>query len=106
MRSALASMNQAETSLPWAAAIASPASLKACQTVAWQVAFLVISQDPVRYRLIMIPAVLEKAAFAVAAPVLFAQQRVSGIVLGFGGVDLVFGVLFFAAFRRTPAGID
>src|SRR3954468_4506604 len=49
-------------------------------TVAWQVAFLVIAQDPVRYRLMMLPAVLEKAGFAVASPVLFAQHRVSGVV--------------------------
>jgi hypothetical protein len=70
-------------------------------TVAWQVAFLVISLDPIRYRLMMIPAILEKAAFAIAAPVLFAQQRVSGVVLGFGILDLVLGMLFIEAFRRT-----
>lgn len=69
--------------------------------VAWQVAFLIIALDPVRYRPMMIPAILEKAAFAIAAPLLFAQQRISGIVLGFGIVDLVWGILFAVAFRRT-----
>ena len=71
--------------------------------VAWQVAFLVIAQDPVRFRPMMIPAILEKAGFAIAAPVLFAQQRVSGVVLGFGIADLVLGILFVASFWRTPS---
>jgi hypothetical protein len=70
--------------------------------VAWQVAFLVIAQDPVRYRPMMIPAILEKAGFAIAAPVLFAQQRISGVVLSFGMIDLALGILFVAAYRRTP----
>ena len=69
--------------------------------VAWQVAFLVIAQDPVRYRPMMIPAILEKAGFAIAAPVLFAQQRISGVVLGFGILDLMWGILFVVAFCRT-----
>jgi hypothetical protein len=74
-------------------------------TVAWQLAFLVIARDPVRYRLMMLPAVLEKAGFAIAAPVLFAQHRVSAVVLGFGTIDLVLGILFVAAFLRTPPGV-
>jgi hypothetical protein len=69
--------------------------------VAWQVAFLVIAQDPIRYRPIMIPAILEKDGFAIAAPVLFALHRASGVVLGFGTMDLVLGILFLAAFRQT-----
>ena len=72
--------------------------------VAWQVAFLVVAQDPVRYRLLMLPAVLEKAAFGIAAPVLFAQQRVHAAVLTFGLIDLLWGILFLAAFRRTRHG--
>jgi len=70
--------------------------------VAWQVAFLLIGQDPVRFRPMMIPAVLEKAGFGIAAPVLFAQHRISGVVFGFGMIDLGLGTLFVAAYRRTP----
>ena len=40
--------------------------------VAWQLAFLVISLDPARYRLLMLPAIVEKATFAIATAVLFA----------------------------------
>lgn len=69
--------------------------------VAWQVLFLLIAKDPVRYRAMMIPAVLEKASFGVAALVLFLLQRVSPVMLGFGIVDLIFGALFVLAYAKT-----
>ena len=68
--------------------------------LAWQVAFVLIAQDPARYRLFMIPAVLEKATFGIAVLVLFAQERVLGTILAAGIVDLVWGVLFIAAYLR------
>lgn len=70
--------------------------------LAWQIAFLIISRDPVRYRLMMIPGMLEKAAFGVAALVLYAQGRLPQIMLAAGILDLVFGVLFIVAFVKTP----
>lgn len=71
-------------------------------TLAWQIAFLMISINPVRYRLLMIAAVIEKLSFATALAVLFGQGRVATLLLWFGGVDLLLAVLFFAAFLRTP----
>ncbi len=68
--------------------------------LAWQAAFWVISKDPVRFRPLMIPAVLEKATFGIAIVVLFFQSRVSGMVLGFGAVDLLLGTLFLFAWLR------
>jgi hypothetical protein len=49
--------------------------------VAWQVAFLFIGYDPVRCRPLMIPSILEKVSFAGAAAVLFAVNRIPGILL-------------------------
>ena len=70
--------------------------------IAWQVAFLVISRDPARYRpLMLVAAILQKAPFAIAVPILFAQGRTSGVVLGFASVDLALGVLFAVAYWRT-----
>lgn len=69
--------------------------------LAWQLVFLLVGRDPVRYRLIMIPSVLEKAAFGLATVALYVQGRVAGAVLGAGVVDLGLGVLFAAAFRAT-----
>jgi hypothetical protein len=64
---------------------------------AWQVAFLIISRDPVRYRPIMLAGIVEKASFGLAAIALYLQQRLPGQMLAFGLIDLVWGVLFVAA---------
>jgi hypothetical protein len=71
--------------------------------LAWQVVFLVLASDPVRYRPLMPAAVLEKATFGVAVVVLYARQRVATVNLVFAGVDLVLGALFLVAYFRTPA---
>jgi len=70
-------------------------------TLVYQIIFLMISREPVRYRPLMVVSVLEKLAWGVAAIVLFQQQRVSGMTLGFGGIDLLFGALFIVAFFLT-----
>ena len=71
-------------------------------TLAWQFMFLVIASDPVRYRRAMLPALVEKASFAVAAPLLYAAGRVHGVVVGFAATDAVWLVLFTIAYLRTP----
>jgi hypothetical protein len=63
-----------------------------------------IAREPARYRPLMLASVLEKLAWGVAAIVLFQQQRVSGMTLGFGGIDLLLGALFVVAFFLTPRG--
>ena len=73
--------------------------------LAFQVAFLVLSRDPVRYRGMMIPSILEKVGFAVAMPILFLQHRIPAAVFGFSMVDLLFAVLFIAAYVKT-AGVE
>lgn len=68
---------------------------------AWQAAFLIIARDPVRYRLMMLPGILEKLGFGVAAIVLYAQGRLATQMLAAGMGDLVFAVLFWAAYWMT-----
>lgn len=70
--------------------------------LAWQLMFLVIGIDPVRYRLAMIPAMLEKLGFVAAVPVLVAQQRLSATWLALAAPDALWLVLFAVAFWRTP----
>jgi len=70
--------------------------------LAWQVLFFIIARDPVRFRPAMIPAMLEKVAFGIAAIVLFAGGRLATAVLGAGLLDLVFAMLFVFAYRMTP----
>ncbi len=69
--------------------------------LAWQVAFLIIARDPLRYRALMWPAILEKVAFGSAAIVLFAQRRLALPTLAAGFIDLAFAGLFFVAIRST-----
>ena len=71
--------------------------------LAWQVAFLVIALDPPRYRLMMLPAMIEKFSFAAAAIALFAIGRLYDGMLVAGLIDLMLGVLFVAAFWRCRA---
>ena len=66
--------------------------------LAWQLVFLLIARDVERYRPLMLIAVLEKLAFGVPVLILYARGRVNAIVLSFGLIDLVLGVLFVAAF--------
>lgn len=69
--------------------------------VAFQVVFLVIATDPVRYRPMMIPSILEKAGFAIAMPILYFQHRIPGLVLFFSQIDLVLGILFSVSYVKT-----
>lgn len=70
--------------------------------LAWQVAFLIIGQDPIRYRPLMIATWLEKFTFAGAALVLFLQQRIPQVIAGAAAFDCLLGVLFVVAWWKTP----
>ena len=70
-------------------------------TVAWQIAFLIISQNPERYRPLMIATVVEKYTWAVATLLLYNQGRIAGAVLVTGLIDLILGTLFVVAFKKT-----
>jgi len=70
-------------------------------TLAWQILFLLLSRDPMRFRPLMLPTVLEKAAYVAAALVLFAGSRMAAGLMGSVGIDAVLGVLFLVAYVRT-----
>ena len=69
--------------------------------LAWQIAFFVISRDPIRLRPMMIPSILEKLLYGGALTALFLQRRLHAQDLAFGFIDLLFGALFAAAFFKT-----
>ncbi|HEY7546256.1 MAG TPA: hypothetical protein VID27_15305 [Blastocatellia bacterium] len=69
--------------------------------VAWQVLFLLLARDPRRYRLMMIPSILEKIGFGIAGPVLYFQQRLALPTLVFSLIDLLWAALFAAAYLKT-----
>lgn len=70
-------------------------------TLAWQVAFLVIGSDPLRYRPLMPVAMLEKASFVVAVFWLYSQGRLPTTILAAAGLDLLYGLGFVAAYLAT-----
>jgi uncharacterized membrane protein YjjP (DUF1212 family) len=69
--------------------------------VAWQIVFLLISRDPIRYRPLMLVAVVEKIAFGFPAIALYLSGRLNRQLLGAGILDLILGVLFVLSYRRT-----
>src|SRR5262245_40096137 len=62
-------------------------------TVAWQVAFLIIARDPMRFRPLMWAAMIEKFSYVIAATCLWFRGRLIAPVRPFLFVDLILGVL-------------
>ncbi len=69
--------------------------------VAWQIAFIIISRDPAKYKLLMIATVVEKYTYGVATIVLFLQSRVAAPVLAVGLIDTILGTLFIIAYFKV-----
>ena len=69
--------------------------------IAWQVAFLFISRDPLKQRPLIIPAIMEKLIYAFSIFVLALQGRVAGAMIGFATIDFVLGVLFVISYILT-----
>jgi hypothetical protein len=68
--------------------------------VAWQVAFLVIGNDPQRFRTLMPVTWLEKT-WGLIAIALYVQNRISLQVLALGLIDLLFATFFVIAYITT-----
>jgi hypothetical protein len=68
----------------------------------WQFAFFLIARDPVRFRPMMLMAIAEKFVHVAGMTTLCAAGRLTPQQLAFNLPDLVWGVLFVVAFRRTP----
>ena len=70
--------------------------------LAWQIAFCFIATNPIRYRPLMIPSILEKAAYAIAVFTLVLQRRMHHSDLLFAAADSLLGLLFLLAYFKTP----
>jgi hypothetical protein len=71
--------------------------------MAWQIAFLVIGSDPVRFRALMFPSVLEKLGYVATLAVLYGQSRISAADAQAAVPDLLLGILFVVAFVKSRA---
>jgi hypothetical protein len=76
----------------------------AVTALVWQVAFWIIGSDPVRFRPLMVAAVLEKFTWGLVA---FGLSAAGGAVppttLLFAAIDVLLGILFILAWQRTAA---
>jgi hypothetical protein len=70
--------------------------------LAWQVAFLIIASDPVRFRPLMLAAMLEKFGYVVTLTALYAQRWLQFGQFMVAVPDCILGILFVAAFLKTP----
>jgi hypothetical protein len=70
-------------------------------TVAWQVAFLVISRDPLRFRPLMPVSWIEKLLYPCAVGILYSTGRTRVEMVPAAMLDLVWLALFVAAWIRT-----
>lgn len=69
--------------------------------LAWQLVFLLIGRDPARYRLLMIPGILEKLGYGFPTIILFALGRTAPLALIGAIIDLTLGTLFVIAYVKT-----
>ena len=74
--------------------------------VAWQLAFLIMSREPLRYRPLMLAAIVEKVSFLIPAILLYLQQRLSPVMLGAALLDGLLGVLFTISYLKTATSSD
>jgi len=74
--------------------------------LAWQLAFLLIARDPLRYRPLMIPAIAEKLLAAGAVIWLFMNLRIDGATLAPFLVDVLLGGLFIISYVKTAKQVE
>jgi len=67
----------------------------------WQIAFMTIATNPVRFRPLMVACMFEKFSYVGTLGVLYLQGRLHATDLFFAGTDLVVGILFVMAFFKT-----
>jgi hypothetical protein len=68
----------------------------------WHAAFCWIATDPVRFRPMMVFAVMEKFVFVFVVIVVWQGGHAISALLLIAAADFLLGVLFLAAFFKTP----
>jgi hypothetical protein len=67
----------------------------------WQLVFVMIANDPLRYRSQMPITILEKLVYTVPVILLYLNGRVHANIMRPSLVDPIFGFLFVVAYVRT-----
>jgi hypothetical protein len=69
--------------------------------LAFQFVFFIIARDPIRFRPIMLPSILEKFGYAAYLTALYLRHRLHPQDFAFAAIDALFGILFLLSFFRT-----
>ena len=69
--------------------------------LAFQIVFLIIATDPVKYRPLMLASIVEKLAFVLPMAYLVATGQVSGSIIGGAALDLLWAILFVLSYFKT-----
>jgi hypothetical protein len=69
--------------------------------ILWQIIFVLIAKDPVRYRPFMPLAILEKFVYSIPVIVLYSQGRLHPNILKSAMGDPILGILFIAAYFQS-----
>ena len=67
----------------------------------FQWVFWLIGGDPLKLRALRLPSIADKGVFAVPALLLFALSRTDPVTAVFAAIDILLGVGFWLAWRRT-----
>jgi len=71
----------------------------------WHAAFCCIATDPVRFRPMMPFAVMEKLVFVFVVVLMWLGGQAISALLLVASADFLLGVLFLAAFLKTPVSL-
>jgi hypothetical protein len=69
--------------------------------LAFQIVFFIIASDPLRYRMMMLAAMIEKFPFALATLALYSTGQAPPMAAVFGVIDGALGILFAIAYFLT-----
>ncbi len=69
--------------------------------LAFQIVFLTVSLDPVRYRTLILASVFEKFAFVIPTFYLYSQVRAAGPIIAEAALDLIWGILFVVSYFKV-----
>src|SRR5205809_6152231 len=70
-------------------------------TMAWQFAFLVIGSDPARFRMVMIPSMVEKFGYVLSMLILWINGRAPVPDALTAVPDCLLGILFVVAYSQV-----
>jgi len=71
--------------------------------MAWQIAFLFIGSNPLRFRWLMIPSIIEKLGYVSMLLIFYSRGRIPAIDAQPAWPDMLLGILFIVAFVKTRA---